>query len=186
MAWSYPRGSPVGCSTTHQRGLPVSRYPLYPHVPPSISRQSVRLPLPLASPDVPAFPTMSDGVDLRITVFGICSTFTARCGPRVRQTTQWWSSTPKASTASLPPRPLRLLPAGEAVAGWVYLPLRERTFSRRTDNQGSVDKLQIRALDRVSLRGCEDKEARQLGTLCWRSDFIGAIGEKLRRPASAT
>jgi hypothetical protein len=25
-----------------------------------------------------------------------------------------------------------LLPAGEAVAGWVYLPLRERTFSRRT------------------------------------------------------
>ena len=135
MAWSYPRGSPVGCPTTHHRGLPVSRYSLYPHVPPSISRRSVRLQLPLASPDVSAFPTISDGVDLRITVFGICSTFTARCGPRVRQTTQWWSSTPKALTASLPPRPLRLLPAGEAVAGWVYLPLRERTFSRRTGFQ---------------------------------------------------
>ena len=43
-----------------------------------------------------------------------------------------WPSTSKALIASLPPRPLRLLPAGEAVAGWVYLPLRERTFSRRT------------------------------------------------------
>jgi hypothetical protein len=43
-----------------------------------------------------------------------------------------WPSTSKALIASLPPRPLQLLPAGEAVAGWVYLPLRERTFSRRT------------------------------------------------------
>ena len=115
----------------------MSRYSLYPHVPPSISRRSVRLQLPLASPDVSAFPTITDGVDLRIAVFGICSTFTARCGPRGRQTTQRWPSTPKALTASLPPRPLRLLPAGEAVAGWVYLPLRERTFSRRTEIQAS-------------------------------------------------
>jgi hypothetical protein len=112
MAWSYPRGSPVGCSTTHQRGLPVSRYPLYPHVPPSISRRSVRLHSPLASPDVSAFPTITDGVGLRITLFGTCSTFTARCGPRGRQATQRWPSTPKALTASLPPRTLRLLPAG--------------------------------------------------------------------------
>jgi hypothetical protein len=44
--------------------------------------------LPLASPDVPAFPTISDGVGLRIAVFGICSTFTARCSPRARQATQ--------------------------------------------------------------------------------------------------
>jgi len=116
----------------------VSRYSLYPHVPPSISRRSVRLQLPLASPDVSAFPTITDGVDLRIAVFGICSTFTARCGPRGRQTTQRWPSTPKALTASLPPRPLRLLPAGEAVAGWVYLPLRERTFPRRTEIQAST------------------------------------------------
>ncbi len=30
------------------------------------------------------------------------------------------------------PRPLRLLPAGAPVAGWVCLPLREHTFARRT------------------------------------------------------
>ena len=138
MAWSDPRGSPVGCPTTHRRGLPVSRYSLYPHVLPSLSRRSVRLPLPLASPDVSAFPTSSDGVDLRIIVFGICSTFTARCGPCGRRTTQGWPTTPKALTASLPPRPLRLLPAGEAVAGWGYLPLRERTFPRRTELQISL------------------------------------------------
>ena len=119
-------------STTHHRGLPVSRYSLYPHVLPSLSRRSVRLPSPLASPDMSAFPTIFAGVDLRITFCGTCSTFTARCGPRGRQATQRWPSTSKALTASLPPRPLRLLPAGEAVAGWVYLPLRKRTFSRRT------------------------------------------------------
>ena len=129
-------GLQLGVHPTHHRGLPVSCCSLYPHVLPSISRRSVRLPSPLASPDVPAFPTIPDGVGLRIAVFGICSTFTTRCGPRGRQTTQRWSSTPKALTASLPPRPLRLLPAGQAVAGWVYLPLRERTFSRRTVNSG--------------------------------------------------
>ena len=43
-------------------------------------------------------------------------------------------STPKALIALLPPRPLRLLPAGATISGWVYLPLRERTFSRRTKN----------------------------------------------------
>src|ERR1019366_10338789 len=110
-------GLQLGVHPTHHRGLPVSCCSLYPHVLPSISRRSVRLPSPLASPDVSAFPTITDGVDLRIAVFGICSTFTARCGPHVRQTTQRWSSTPKALTASLPPRPLRLLPDGGAVAG---------------------------------------------------------------------
>jgi len=34
-----------------------------------------------------------------------------------------WPSTPKASAASLPPRLLRLLPAGAKVAGWDCLPL---------------------------------------------------------------
>jgi hypothetical protein len=49
-----------------------------------------------------------------------------------------WPSTSKALIASLPPRPLRLLPAGEAVAGWVYLPLRERSFSRRTRSSANL------------------------------------------------
>lgn len=49
-----------------------------------------------------------------------------------RQVESRWPSAPEALTASLPPRSLRLLPAGATDAGWVYLPLRERTFSRRT------------------------------------------------------
>jgi hypothetical protein len=36
-----------------------------------------------------------------------------------------WPATPEASTASLPPRLLRLLPAG-AVAGWGFHPLEKR------------------------------------------------------------
>jgi hypothetical protein len=39
----------------------VSRYPLYPHVLPSIPRRSVRLQLSLASPDVSAFPKFPIG-----------------------------------------------------------------------------------------------------------------------------
>jgi hypothetical protein len=128
-------------------GLPVSCCSLYTHVLPSISRRSARLPLPLASPDVTAFPTIPDGVDLRITVFGICTTFTTRCGPRGRQTTQRWSSTPKALTASLPPRPLRLLPAGEAVAGWVYLPLRSARFHGAREKTASGERRQCRRSD---------------------------------------
>jgi hypothetical protein len=42
----------------------------------------------LSCPGVPAFPTIPGEVGLRITVFGVCSTFTARCGPRSRQATQ--------------------------------------------------------------------------------------------------
>ena len=41
-------------------------------------------------------------------------------------------STPKASVASLPPRLLRLLPAGAKVAGWGSHPLKDRAFARRT------------------------------------------------------
>jgi hypothetical protein len=40
--------------------------------------------------------------------------------------------TSKASAASLPPRLLRLLPAGAIVAGWGSHPLKDRAFARRT------------------------------------------------------
>jgi hypothetical protein len=39
---------------------------------------------------------------------------------------------PEASAVSLPPPPLRLLPAGAKVAGWDSHPLKSATFSRRT------------------------------------------------------
>ena len=42
-------------------------------------------------------------------------------------------STPKASVASLPPRLLRLLPAGAKVAGWGLHPLKDRALARRTN-----------------------------------------------------
>src|SRR5260370_39745853 len=38
----------------------------------------------------------------------------------------------KASTISLPPSSLRLLPAGAKVAGWELHPLKRDTFARRT------------------------------------------------------
>ncbi|MGH8258288.1 MAG: hypothetical protein ACREUG_01205, partial [Steroidobacteraceae bacterium] len=41
-------------------------------------------------------------------------------------------SSPKASAASLPPRLLRLLPAGATVAGRVFHPQGVRAFARRT------------------------------------------------------
>jgi hypothetical protein len=41
-------------------------------------------------------------------------------------------SAPKASAASLPPRLLRLLPAGATVAGWGSHPLKDRAFAQRT------------------------------------------------------
>ena len=42
----------------------------------------------------------------------------------------------KASAVSLPPRPLRLLPAGATVAGWDLHPLKNDTFARRTQKTG--------------------------------------------------
>ena len=43
---------------------------------------------------------------------------------------------PKASAVSLPPPPLRLLPAGTAVAGWDLHPLKTHDFARRTRIRG--------------------------------------------------
>jgi hypothetical protein len=46
--------------------------------------------------------------------------------------TAWRSFASKASAISLPPSPLRLLPAGATVAGWELHPLKMDTFARRT------------------------------------------------------
>ncbi len=44
--------------------------------------------------------------------------------------------TSEASSASLPPRPFRLLPAGTTLAGWDLHPLRPCTFARHTEKCG--------------------------------------------------
>ena len=62
-----------------------------------------------------------------IALFEACSAFTARYGLRARQV-PFGPSTLEASTASLPPRPFQLLPAGTTLAGGDFHPLRNRAF----------------------------------------------------------
>lgn len=74
-------------------------------------------------------------VGFRITLFEACSTFTRVTACTIAKSLEG-PSTPKASTASLPPRLLRLLPAGATVAGRVSHPLEDSAFSRRTKIKG--------------------------------------------------
>ena len=64
------------------------------------------------------------------------------------------SFTPKASAVSLPPRPLRLLPAGAIVAGWESHPRRERAFARRTEISGLGAPLTLAGQPRWVGKGC--------------------------------
>jgi hypothetical protein len=58
----------------------------------------------------------------------------SRCGPHTRAVTKYVTRYPKASAISLPPRLLRLLPAG-AVAGWDSHPLeKRRLFTAHTQS----------------------------------------------------
>src|SRR5512143_1915413 len=82
-------------------------------------------------PDHVSLPRKGCRVGLRIVLFEDCSAFTrvTACTlalPPIRGTLS-----PEASTASLPPQLLRVLPAG-AFAGWVSHPLESAAFARRT------------------------------------------------------
>ena len=70
-------------------------------------------------------------VGLRIALFEACSTFTRITACTIAKSLKG-PSTPKAPIASLPPRLLRLLPAGAKVAGRDSHPLENSAFSRRT------------------------------------------------------
>jgi hypothetical protein len=70
-----------------------------------------------------------------ITHFEACSTFTRVTACMIAKSLEE-PSTPKASTASLPPPLLRLLPAGATVAGRGSHPLEDSAFSRRTKYAG--------------------------------------------------
>ena len=72
-------------------------------------------------------------VGFRIALFEACSAFTSRYGLHLRQVAYQRPSTPKASTALLPPPLLRLLPAGATLTGRVSHPLKIAAFPRRTD-----------------------------------------------------
>jgi hypothetical protein len=83
-----------------------------------------------------AFPEFQTG-RLRITLFEACSALTHVTACMFAESPRR-PSTPKASVTSLPPSPLRLLPAGATVAGWVSHPLEICAFSRRTEICGLV------------------------------------------------
>jgi len=69
-----------------------------------------------------SLPRYGSQVGLRIDVFEACSAFTHVTACTLALSPYVVTASPKASTASLPPRLLRLLPAG-AVAGWGFHPL---------------------------------------------------------------
>ena len=77
-------------------------------------------------------------VGFRIALFEACSAFTSRYGLHLRQVAYQRPSTPKASTALLPPPLLRLLPAGATLTGRVSHPLKIAAFPRRTETDGLI------------------------------------------------
>ena len=77
-------------------------------------------------------------VGFRIALFEACSAFTSRYGLHLRQVAYQRPSTPKASTALLPPPLLRLLPAGATLTGRVSHPLKIAAFPRRTERTGLI------------------------------------------------
>ena len=76
-------------------------------------------------------------VGFRVNHFGACSTFTRVTACMIAKSLEG-PSTPKASTISLPPSLLRLLPAGATVAGWDSHPLNDSAFARRTESRFST------------------------------------------------
>ena len=116
----------------HGKGLPVLPRSSCADMPSPLSRRIGRLRSSLASPALAAFPEIKIGSASALVIFGTCSAFThVMACQLVESPTR--PSTSKASAASLPPRLLRLLPAGAKIAGRGSHPLKDRAFARRTN-----------------------------------------------------
>src|SRR3977135_1130225 len=85
----------------------------------------------LTSPAVSAFPDMAVGSARALSFSRLARRSLALRPAHSRCHRISWHASPKASTVSLPPQLLRLLPAG-AVAGWDRPPLGKRRLPRRT------------------------------------------------------
>ena len=86
-----------------------------------------------------SLPRFLERVGFRITLFEASSAFThvTAC---ILAKPLTGPTTPKASAASLPPRLLRLLPAGAKAAGWGSHPLKDRALHGAPRTAGHTDK----------------------------------------------
>ena len=100
-----------------------------------IPRRNPRVHSSLASPAVAAFPEFTVG-SASASPFSRLAQRSLTLRPAYSPSHLKRPSTPEASAASLPPRLLRLLPAGAKVAGWDSHPLKDRAFARRTRKSG--------------------------------------------------
>jgi hypothetical protein len=75
-----------------------------------------------------SFPRFGIRVSLCIDIFEACSAFTRVTACTLAPSPYFVTASPKASTVSLPPQLLRLLPAG-ALAGWGFHPLEKRRLT---------------------------------------------------------
>jgi len=126
-----PRGLPVGLRT-HRLGSPVLRTISVCRHAVAITpvRSWVRVVRSTLAPRRRPSPSPC-WVGSHVRFFEACSAFThvTACllaGPPVRPFPS------EASAVSLPPLPLRLLPAGARVAGWEFHPLKIAALARRT------------------------------------------------------
>ena len=128
-----PRGRPVG-GTTPPLGLPVLRSSSYAGMPSPLPRRDRRWDrvAPLKS-TTSAFPMCPLGRLPHHSFRGLFGVY-LRYGLPARGIAKR-SFPSKASAASLPPLPLRLLLAGATVARWELHPLKNDALARRTDIQ---------------------------------------------------
>ena len=125
----------------HAVGLPVLRALSLVSMLSPLPRRSHWVPPLLASPAVSAFPDMAVGSARASTFSRLVRRSLALRPAHSRCHRISWHALPKASTVSLPPQLLRLLPAG-AVAGWGFHPLeKRRLFTAHANTGNSVGRI---------------------------------------------
>ena len=117
---------------SHPAGFPVLHTIPLSHMPSPLPRRNRWVRMSLSFPNGGGLPRISGGSasalpfsrpaqrSLLVTAYALAESLTDPFPS-------------EASTASLPPRPFRLLPAGTTLAGWELHPLRPCTFARHTE-----------------------------------------------------
>ena len=120
---------------SHPKGLPVLHTTPLSHMPSPLPRRNRWVHASFASPTTAAFPEIQAGRLPHCPFRGLLS---VHCTLRPMRSLNPLRTLlhRNASTASLPPRPFRLLPAGTTLAGWDSHPLMLCTLARRTELLG--------------------------------------------------